>query len=189
MMALRSDGREYFRVQCQILLSCRNCFSSKPPRVPADSFFPNSERLDLLKDLRHIDHDHAHLLHSISDSDRNVSAYLGAINRKIDAVARLLVAQMESESAGEKQLVSLSEGGLSFGGIEALERGSIVALHLTLLPSYVGFSTYAEIIDCEPEAEGFRLSASFSGLSDRDRQLISRHVMQVQSTEQRKVKD
>lgn len=174
------QARDYFRVRCPVLLACRNCDTDKVPRVSAESHFPNSEHMNLLRELNRIEHEHAHLLHALADLDRNLSVYLGAINRKIDAVARHMVSLHQSDSGDVEQEVSLSEGGLSFRSSEALVKGTIVALHLTLLPSYIGLASYAKIIACEPDGGGFRVSASFQSLPENDRQILARHVMQVQ---------
>jgi hypothetical protein len=182
----RENARDYFRVECQVLLGIRDTGATQVRGTTPDSYFPDSHHLNLLRDLSQIDHENAHLLHAINDRDRNLSAYLGAINRKIDTVARHLVSQLPAEVAGSEQTVSLSEGGISFVASRALEAGSTVALHLTLLPSYVGLASFARIVHREAHDGGYRLSASFEGLAEGDRQLLARHVMQVQLAQQRK---
>jgi len=186
MAAQSNESRDYFRVLCPVLLECRSCDITQVPRVAADSFFPSSEHLNLLRELTRIEHDNAHLLPAIADVDRNLSAYLGVINRKIDTVAKHLVEQYQAQAAAVEQEVSLSEGGLSFQSGESISQGNIVALHLTLLPSYIGFAAYAEVVSCEPHQDGFRISASFRSLSEADRQILARHVMQVQLQAKRK---
>lgn len=65
--------------------------------------------------------------------------------------------------------------------------GSVLAIRMTLLPAYVGIAVYASVVKLMAERNGnTHVSVNYERLQDADRQIIARHVMQVQMAEQRK---
>lgn len=55
-----------------------------------------------------------------------------------------------------------------------------------LLPSWTAVTSHARVVKTEPGEAGVLVTASFDNLQESDRQLIARHVMQVQMAEQRR---
>jgi PilZ domain len=187
MRSPRTNQRDFYRIDCRVVIS--HCVVGD--RVPAgrqpETFFPDSEHFNLLRELRRMDQDAAPLLHALGEDDRNLGAYLTHLNRKLDVLARHLAAMTPEMSRGSEQTVSLSEGGLSFHAPQPPAPGSVLALRLTLLPAYVGISVYGTVVAADAAArEGRNVSVHFERLQDADRQIIARHVMQVQMAEQRR---
>ena len=185
-----SNQRDFYRVDCRVIIS--HCVAGD--RVPAgrapDSYFPDSEHFSLLRELRRMDHEAGHLLHTLGEHDRNLGAYFAHLNRKFDLLARHLAALTPELSRGSEQTISLSEGGLSFHAPQPPVPGSVLALRMTLMPAYVGIAVYASVVASGMQArEGRNVSVNFEHLQDADRQLIARHVMQVQMAEQRRSRD
>ena len=187
MKSSKDESREYFRISCPVLISVRDCGSSTLPTMKAADYFPQSSQVNLQRELNQMDQENAHLLHAIAENDRSLSHYLGVINKKIDAVARQLAVIAPDEEPGSEQQVSLSEGGITFRTVKPVPEQQAIALRVTLLPSYIGLSVYARITRCEETGHGDCLiSAEFERLGDSDRQILARHVMQVQMAEHRK---
>jgi len=185
-----TNQRDFYRVDCRVVVS--HCVVGD--RVPAgrapESFFPDSEHFNLLRELRRMDHDAAHLLHTLGEQDRNLGAYLAHVNRKFDLLARHLASLTPELSRGSEQTISLSEGGLSFHVPQPPAPGSVLALRMTLLPAYVGIAVYGAVVGHDLAArDGRNVSVNFEHLQDADRQIIARHVMQVQMAEQRRNRD
>lgn len=184
MRRTASNQRDYFRVDCQVLISQRTLDALPPPDIPADRHFPDSEHFGMLRELRRLDHESIHLLHAIGEKDRNVEAYLGHLNRKLDLLARHLASLMPDASSGSRQNVSLSEGGVLFHMDVPATPGSVLAIRLTLLPSWIGLTLYASVVANNDDERN--VSVRFENLSDADRQVLARHVMQVQMSQQRR---
>ena len=136
--------------------------------------------------LLRLDQENAPLLHAIAEKDRTVGGYLSLVNRKIDLVARHLLAQSPEAATGEEQTISLSEGGVAWHTAQHLPEGAVVALRLMLLPAWSAVTAYAVVVKSEHDGAEPLVTASFEQLQEADRQLIARHVMQVQMAEQRR---
>jgi hypothetical protein len=174
-------------VDCRAVLDYLVIGERVPGSRSAEAFFGDGEHFALLRDLRKLDHDNAQLLHAIGETDRNVGGYLHLLNRKIDLLARHLAALSPELKSGSEQTISLSEGGLAFATAEPPADGAVMALRMTLLPAYAVLALYASVIKLQPLADGLtQVSVNFERLQDAERQLIARHVMQVQMAEQRR---
>lgn len=172
------DRREYFRVEDQVIL--RYC--SVPPEaignMPAERHFDNSEMFALLRELRQIDQEHNNVLRGLTEQNRELGAYLKSINRKIDLVANALATVSHGQQQQVAQRVSISEAGIAFSSDSSLASGQFLALELVLLPSHTGLALYGEVLEIRNE-KGFTV-ISFVRMRESDRQILARHIMQVQ---------
>lgn len=180
------NHRDFYRIQCRAVVSCKLLGPSASTRATPDSHFEENPALLLSRELLRLEQENAPLLHAISEKDRAVGGYLSIINRKMDLLARYLLAQSPEASTGEEQTISLSEGGAAWHTSQRLPEGSHVALRLMLLPAWTPVTTYALIVKAEQDGSVPLVTASFENLQESDRQLIARHVMQVQMAEQRR---
>jgi hypothetical protein len=182
-----SNQRDFYRVDCPVIISHCLVGDRAPAGKPAESFFPDNEHFNLLRELRRLDQDNSHLLHALGEQDRNLGTYLAHLNRKLDLLARHLATLTPELGRGSEQTISLSEGGLSFSCATPPAIASVLAIRMTLLPAYVGIAVYAHVVKLVPERNGStQVLVNFERLQDADRQIIARHVMQVQMAEQRK---
>lgn len=141
-----TNQRNFYRVDCPVLMSQRTVGERVPRGVTADSHFPDSEHFGLLRELRRLDHESSHLLHAIGEKDRNVEAYFGHLNRKVDVLARHVASMTPGLEDDGEQTVSLSEGGISFHLDEPPAPGTVLAIRLTLLPSWIGLALYGTVV-------------------------------------------
>jgi hypothetical protein len=174
------NHRDFFRVNCPVLLD----YVVVPARqkTPAASYFPDNENFSLLRELKRIDYDNNHLLHGINEEHRDIGAYLALVNKKLELIARNLTSNSEHEKKQLEQTVSISEGGVSFHCNEPLENDTLVALQITLLPSYIGIALYGHVMHCDPGEQigNYLIAVNFDAMPDADRQILAKHVMQVQ---------
>jgi hypothetical protein len=180
------NHRDFYRIECRAIVSCRVLGATVPRGASPGSHFDEDPALALSRELLRLDQDNSALLHAISEKDRAAGAYLAVVNRKIELLARHLLAQSPEATTGEEQTISLSEGGVAWHTTQPLPEGAIVALRLMLLPAWTAVTTYAEVIKAEHGGAEPLVNASFENLEEADRQLIARHVMQVQMAEQRR---
>lgn len=182
------NQRDFYRVECRALIAMRVLGDRLPRGATAASFFGDSVQLGLARELMRIDQEYGQVLHGIGDRDRNLGNYLHAVNRKIDALARYLLALAPEAGEEVEQTVSISEGGIAFRSSEALAAGTVLALNMTLLPARLAIAVFARVIATQaaPDGSPAIVTTHFEQLQDAERQLIARHVMQVQMAEQRR---
>jgi hypothetical protein len=176
------DRRDYFRIDDQAILDVVKV-DTPDMNLPPQHHFRHNGMFNLLRELRNIDAENNHILRNIAEQDRELEYYLRGLNQKIELIASSLMEQTEYASAVQPQAVSLSEGGLSFDSEENYAVGDILALQLTLLPERMGICVYLEITNiCDISP---RIGANFIGLREGDRQVLARHIMQVQIIQRR----
>lgn len=173
------ERREYFRVEDRVILCCRAVPPASVGQLPAENHFDNSEVFRLMRELRNIDHENNNLLRVLAEHDRELGQYLKGLNRKIELVANVLAAIDQAQHGQTPQSVSISEMGIAFIADAPLAIGTLVALELVLLPQRIGLALYGEVVANRDEVPA-RTVVSFVRLSDSDRQILARHVLQVQ---------
>ncbi len=172
------DRREYFRVEDQLILRYRLVPPEAVGHMPAERHFDNSEMFTLLRELRHIDQEHNNVLRGLAEQNRELGLYLKSVNRKIDLIANALATLSHGQQQQAAQHVSISEGGIAFSSDPNLARGKFLAIELVLLPSHTGLALYGEVIETR-DAKGLTV-VSFVRLRESDRQILARHILQVQ---------
>lgn len=174
------DRREYYRIGDMIALEIL------PPEhaetVPGNV---SSIRFDLLGELNQLDFEAQHLLRQIADGNRTLANYLKVQNKRIDLIGQAL-AQDLLKDLGPPREVVLSEGGVSFVDDRPLDEGSTWTLKLLLMPQGLGMLLQVRIATCQAlDDTRFAIGTSFEALTDAQRQLLARHILQKQATERR----
>lgn len=175
---LERDRREYFRVEDQVILRYRSVPPEAVGHMAAERHFDNGEMFALLRELRQIDQEHNNVLRGLAEQNRELGTYLKCLGRKIDLVANALATLSHGQQQQAPQHVSISEGGIAFRTDTVLAPGKFLALELVLLPSHTGLALYGEVIETR-DAEGLTV-ISFVRLRESDRQILARHILQVQ---------
>lgn len=179
-----ADRREYYRIEDQVALSI-------VPLDGADNATPGGEShlFGLLGELSVLDFEAQHLLRQLGERDRLMGNLLRVMNRRIDLIGEVLSQGLYQEF-GAPQQVTLSEGGISFRHDQPLQRNEEVNLRLLLLPQALGLLLRARIAHCQPAAEGgFLVGAEFEALTDAQRQLLARHILQKQAQARRQARE
>lgn len=178
------DRREYFRVEDQLILRYRSVPPEAVGHMPAERHFDNSEMFTLLRELRQIDQEHNNVLRGLAEQNRELGTYLKSVNRKVELIANALATLSHAHQQQASQHVSISEGGIAFRTDASLAPGNYIALELVLLPSHAGLALYAEVIETR-DSNGLTV-VSFVRLRESDRQILARHILQVQITAKKK---
>lgn len=173
------ERREYFRVEDRVVLRYLPVPAESVGQRPAETHFDNSEVFSLMRELRAVDHENNNVLRGIAEHDRELGQYLKGLNRKVELVADALAALDHFRQGTLPQSVSLSEGGIAFIAGEPLAQGTTLALELILLPQHTALALYGEVVDSRNELPP-RTAVSFLRLRDGDRQVLARHILQVQ---------
>jgi hypothetical protein len=184
----QEERREFFRVEDRAVL--RYC--PVPPealeQIPPESHFDDSEVFWLMRELRTIDHENNNVLRGIAEHNRELGLYLKGLNRKLDLIANAL-ADIDSSRRGlEPQAISVSEAGLSFVAESPLAVGTLLALELVLLPEHVALGLYGQVIANRDE-DPARTVVAFTRLRESNRQILAKHILQVQIAARRRRPD
>jgi hypothetical protein len=181
-----NDRREYYRIEDTIALDFHVLDSDAS--VAGEELHDPSPLFNLLSELNTLDFDSQYLLRNISERDRTLAIYLKNINKRIDLIAQSLAQSLLRDSGQFKQ-VTLSEGGINFRHTQALALGSYLALKMVLMPQALGLLLKAKVLHCAEENGQFEIGAKFEALSDPQRQLLARHVLQRQAQERRQARE
>ena len=182
---MAAEKRDYFRIEDKVLLkvAASSKAAAKSGQLPA--IFNTDDSLNLTAQLRQLDHDNQSLLMQLGHQNKDLEAYLKSINKKIDMIAAKIA--QDHQSAEKPQMVSISEGGVSFSSKQAFSSADVIAIQLTLLPSYVTLTLFGEVISCKESNSGYSIASSFLTLSDTNRQVLAKHIMQVQLAAKRQL--
>ena len=183
---IANERRSFFRVDDRVLLRYQpvneNCALAN--MIPAA--FKEDPGYSLMQELQAIDRNNAKFLSAIGEDNRNLEAYLKGQNKKLELIAAKLIEHEGIAPDRQKLEVSISEGGLSIKSGTEFAINSYLALQITLLPKRHTVVTFAKIVNCsEAKAGSYKYGLSFIHLKDYDRQVIAKHVMQLQLAQRR----
>lgn len=178
------DKRDFYRIEDQLALDYRVIDG---PAL-ADAQF-GSPQFQMLSELQVLEQESQHLLRQLGERDRSLGAYLKIMNKRIELIARTLVSQA-ADTPTQKLPVTLSEGGMSFAATEPLEPEVWLALRVVLMPTPLGLVIPARVLRCDPgqDSGSWTIGVSFEALSDPERQLLAKHILQKQAQEIRAAK-
>ena len=180
------DRREYYRIEDTLALEFRPL---REDEIQSQEVLQDDSALfNLLSDLHLTDFESQHLLRHINERDRPLASYLKVINKRIDLIAQALTQSLLRE-IGPARPVTLSEGGIDFHDDQPAPVGQGLALKIVLLPQGLGLLLRAKVTHCRQEPEGgYEIGTEFETLSDAQRQLLARHILQRQALERRQAK-
>ena len=181
------DRREYYRIEDRMALQIRPLAADATGND--EVLQDESPLFDLLSELHLADFEAQHLLRQLGDQERTLGAFLRAQNRRLDVLSALLAHNLLG-AVGPVHRVVLSEGGLEVVQDQAIAPGTAVLLKMVLLPRGHGLLLQGRITHCEARSDGhYELGAEFTDLSDAQRQLLARHILQHQQLQRRQQRD
>ena len=176
------DRREYYRIEDMIALEIRplSALEAAGQEVLQDA----SPLFNLLSELHLSEFESQHLLRQISERDRNLAAFLKSQNKRIDRLSQVIAITVLGQ-IGEPQPVIISEGGIDFQHPSPIAAGSRLSIKLVLMPQALGLLLRARVTHCDRKGDGFDVGTEFEHLTDAQRQLLARHILQKQAQERR----
>ncbi|CAI8930468.1 MULTISPECIES: PilZ domain-containing protein [unclassified Pseudomonas] len=180
------DRREYYRIEDTIALEIRPLSASEATgqEVLQDA----SPLFNLLSELHLSEFESQHLLRQISERDRNLAAFLKSQNKRIDLLSQVIAITVLGQ-IGEPQPVIISEGGIDFQHPSPLAAGARLSVKLVLMPQALGLLLRARVTHCDRKDDGYDVGTEFEHLTDAQRQLLARHILQKQAQERRLARD
>ena len=141
----------------------------------------------LISEFQLLDVESKHLLRSLTDKDNNLGQFLKIMNKKLDALARVISLNHQIIPTESVVEVNLSEGGISFSTNEHFLKNEKLAIKLVLLPNYSGLLLEGRVLSCSKEDDHFSLHIEFLDISESHQQLIARHIMRIQSQQKQQI--
>lgn len=176
------DRREYYRIEDTIALEIRPLSASEAAghEVLQDA----SPLFNLLSELHLSEFESQHLLRQISERDRTTAAFLKSQNKRIDLLSQVVALTVLGQ-IGEPQPVIISEGGIDFQHPSPLAAGARLSVKLVLMPQALGLLLRARVTHCDRKGDGYDVGTEFEHITDAQRQLLARHILQKQAQERR----
>ncbi|AYC33426.1 PilZ domain-containing protein [Pseudomonas cavernae] len=181
------ERREYYRIDDTIALEFTLLDGAEA--TASEALHDSSPLFNLLSELHLLDYESQHLLRHISERDRTLANYLKVINKRTDLLGQALAQNLLRE-IGPLRQVSMSEGGLGFDHPQPIALGSHLAMKMVLMPQALGLLVRAVVIHCQPQDNGsYDIGTEFEAMSDAQRQLLARHILQKQALERRQARE
>ena len=177
-----ADRREYYRIDDVIALEITPL--SAPQAASTEVLQDASPLFNLLSELHLSEFESQHLLRQISERDRTLSSYLKTLNKRVDLLSQV-VAQTVLGKIGELQPVKLSEGDIEFEHANAYSPGTHLSIKLVLMPQALGLLLRAKVTHCTPRNGQFEIGTEFEAITDAQRQLLARYILQKQAQARR----
>lgn len=176
------ERREYYRIDDMIALQIKSL--SAPDAASKEVLLDDSPLFNLLSELHLSEFEAQHLLRQINEKDRSLAAFLKVQNKRLDLLSQVMARGLLNE-VGAPQPVILSEGGIDFQHPAPLAPDTHLAVKLVLMPQALGLLLRARVTHCAPKGDGFEVGTEFESMTDAQRQLLARYILQKQAQERR----
>ncbi|HXR00089.1 MAG TPA: PilZ domain-containing protein [Pseudomonas sp.] len=177
------ERREYYRIEDSVALEIQHIPGSGA--VDEHAHNDSSTLFDLLSELHVAEFESQHLLRQLDDRDRTTNSFLRAMSKRIDLLGQV-IAQTVLGKLGAPQTVIMSEGGLQFESHQPYPVDSLLSVKMVLMPQASGMMLRARVTQCQSRTiGGFEIGTEWTELSDAQRQLLARHILQRQAAQRR----
>lgn len=183
---MNDERREFFRIRDRVVLEYRAITPAEmecvllrirdevPDRFTAAASFAGSSR------------QMKHLLQNLSGQSPDLALCLQALDKKINLLAQLLVAETMHVEGAFLREVSLSAGGMAFNAEREFRPGDLLETRLVLFPSLTGILAVAKVVSCERRGEvnggmPWRLAVEYEYIREPDRDLLIKHLFTLQA--------
>lgn len=181
------ERREYYRIEDSVALEINRI--AGPGALDEPGLHDTSTLFDLLSELHVAEFESQHLLRQLDDRDRTTNSFLRAMSKRIDLLGQV-VAQTVLGKLGAPQRVIMSEGGLQFESHQPFPVGSLLSVKMVLMPQASGMMLRARVTQCQSLTIGdFEVGTEWIDLSDAQRQLLARHILQRQAAQRRQARE
>jgi hypothetical protein len=180
-----NERRNFFRIEDTVLMRYQPIDENSALANHIPSLFKEDPGYSLMQELMEIDRDNNKFLRAIGEKNYELEAYLKGLSKKLDLIAAKVVESDEKAAHQEPHYISISEGGLSFVSPIEYAHDSYIALQMTLLPSHHSLVLFTRVINCSVSDNGYSIALSFVQLKDTERQIITKHIMQLQMAQRR----
>ena len=188
-----SERRRFFRIEDRVYLQFQDDeqhnVGIEPGKLAESSVYP------YINEFRKISAESKHYLHSAEKIDPHITAYLQALNRKIDCLAQAILFSQEEHPQDANCNIQLSEGGFSTELKQPYSPGETVKCKIILYPDNHIMLFSSKVIYChknESQISGdinagghYCIGFEFIELNEGDAHLLARHIINKQANARR----
>ncbi len=175
-------NRTYFRIEDQVAIEIAPIATPEINNGILNFPLQVSPDFSLLNQLQNIENENNSLLHIINEKDRSIGTYLKCINDKINLLATTIIQSNNQTINMHRKMITLSEGGISLTYDQPFTSDTFLAIKMILLPSSIGLLLYGQVVSCTKHSdEKYLLNIHFEQLTNTNRQIIAKHVLQHQA--------
>lgn len=139
----------------------------------------------LMRELQTIDQHCSSAFRVLRDQSPELGQCLEAINQKLNCIGEAMSDNLFDGEA-ELQTIDLSVAGIGFNHEERLEEQSSHRLKLWFDQTRVGICATIKVLGCNRSINGgYHISAMFSSIPESDKQIIAKHIMQIEASMRR----
>jgi len=180
-----NERRNFFRIEDTVLMRCQTIDENSALANLIPASFKDDPSFSLMHELMEIDRDNNKLLRVISEQSHELESYLKGLSKKLDLIVAKILKPDEQAAHQEQHTISISESGLSFHSPTKYAHDSYLAVHITLLPSHHSLILFTRVINCSANGGDYDIALSFVQLKETDRQVLAKHIMQLQLAQRR----
>jgi hypothetical protein len=177
-----SDKRQFFRIQQDVIFNFKAVSTDSIEEFNAEHYFDRSASVGLLTKFQQLDNVSTTFMHNIRKENSDVGQYLEILNKKINLLSQLMLAQeMVAEDDQDAGRIDLSQGGIAFTTNRPLDIESWIAIKLVFLPAYTSILNYAQITRSQQLGKDrYLVGASFDHLNADEQRIIAKQIIDTQ---------
>lgn len=183
------EQRQYFRINDTAWVEYRRIKHAQLSGS-ASAHFSADQDCELASELQRLDSESSAQLHALAERDAELASYLRIQSQKIELLARAVIGSQQSDDTLLQDII-LSEAGMQFLSSEQLKPGQWIAVRVVLKSEPLVFHCFAEVLDCDPQAnkDGYwQVNSEFGWRDEHDRDLLAGHVLREQAKQRRLLK-
>lgn len=181
-----TDRREFFRINDTVLVEYteidENQIEALAKQIdnPLDANSPEKNQLYSLQTA------FSHLTDQINQYDRNIARALRLLDDKMTIIAHMLNNDKSPQDGQNIVHANLSGGGIAFLSSTKVNSKTPLDIHIELRPSCTQIRTVAHVVSCDklndaPQETPYLLRLAFTHMSEIDRNLLVKHVLNRQA--------
>lgn len=179
---MSDERREYFRVEDQVTLEYRVITEAEMECVLMRIRDEVPDRFTVAASFAGTSRQMKHLLQNLSSQSPDLALCLQALDKKMNLLAQLLVAETMNQEGTCLREVSLSAGGLAFNAERELRSGELLETRMVLFPSVTGILAVAQVVSCERRGDvnggmPWRVAVEYQSIRESDRDLLVKHLL------------
>ena len=183
---MSDERREYFRIKDQVTLEYRAITEMEMESVLLRIRDEVPDRFTVAASFAGTSWQMKHLLQNLDGQSPELAQCLQALDKKLNLLAQLLVAEAVNTQGPCLREVSLSAGGLAFNAERELKPGDHLETRLVLFPSLTGILAVAEVVSCERRGDvnggmPWRVAVEYRHIRESDRDLLVKHLLTRQA--------
>jgi hypothetical protein len=177
----QQDRRRFYRIRDRVALRYRPLTDAEVQQVAAEIATPRLSGRELTGAFSLANTHMDRQLDKIRDESPEVASYLEALNKKLDLMARTVLAG-DAELAGlPAREADLSAAGIAFRCQEPLPPGRLVEVRILTYPSLIHILALGRVVRSEQADDGDTeqpvwMAVDFEHIRPEDQDLLAQHV-------------